>query len=100
MPRSKPRMGRPLVSTCTTPKRGCAEGVVPMISDPRPRGISLSHLYALVFLFTSSAGVSAQTDSTPVPNHAHANLFGDGWACSRGFVKDGQTCVAVNVPAN
>jgi len=63
-----------------------------------------SHLRDVVLtalLLAVSAAVSAQTVTTNLPQHARENhLLGEGWTCSRGFVRDGQICARVVVPAH
>lgn len=44
--------------------------------------------------------VAAQHGSTDMPAHAHPERFGSGWECDRGYVRQGDTCVAIEVPEN
>ena len=51
----------------------------------------------LAFLLAGDATVAS---TTPLPPHAHARSYGEGWECDSGYQRVRQTCVAVVLPAN
>lgn len=43
-------------------------------------------------------GVAVAADQ--LPSNSHANPYGGGWQCNKGYRKSGAQCVAVQLPAN
>lgn len=56
--------------------------------------------HAIVIGFVTIPQSIAQTGPTDVPAHAHLRQFGNDWECDRGYLQEGDTCVAIVVPKN
>jgi hypothetical protein len=59
--------------------------------------------YALVCLAIFAVPLEpalAQEVKGALPANATAKTYGIGWDCDRGFVKNGESCIAVTTPAN
>ena len=55
----------------------------------------------LVALLAITPGTaSAQGNSAGMPENSHAQRYGRGWECDRGYRKSGGRCVAIALPAN
>ena len=55
----------------------------------------------LTVLLLAPAGIALGRDVlAELPANAHAERYGDGWVCNRGYQDVDEACVAVKVPAN
>jgi hypothetical protein len=48
--------------------------------------------------FTGTA--HGQGVASPLPENTHAETYGTGWECNRGFSETDGACAAIQVPAN
>jgi hypothetical protein len=65
-----------------------------------PRGNRI-HLFARSALLTIIPSLAfAQGTPGEMPKNAHANSYGSGWECDRGYREISGACTAVKVPAN
>jgi len=64
-------------------------------------GVWIAPAAHTAFLFTPSIAVAASTaapSDTKLPPHAVWQSWGSGWECQRGYRKEGERCVEVDVP--
>lgn len=69
----------------------------------RIRQITTFTVYLAVALTASQISTdpaSAQSNARQIPANAHAESFGSGWECNRGFTEVDGTCAPIQVPAN
>lgn len=57
-------------------------------------------LLATLVTAISSGVVSGQSDSSLIPENAHAETYGSGWECDRGYAETDGACTPIQVPAN
>jgi len=55
---------------------------------------------SMVALFAALAVTGPHPTRAQVPENAHVQRFGGGWACDDGFRRQGQQCVAIAKPPN
>ncbi len=86
--------GDPQIRLLRTIATSLSRGLMPQRDSKRSRvRTALLLATALGWLPT----VSWAQDSPPIPDHAHSG-FGDRWQCDRGFKRDGDQCVEIQVP--
>ena len=61
----------------------------------RLAGVSSRLFGALFILFSLGSSLHAQT---AIPDNAAKSVYGDGWECKAGFFRNGEECLAVQVP--
>ena len=57
-------------------------------------------LLATFLATTSSGSASGQGDGSGIPENAHAETYGPGWECNRGYTENDGACTPIQVPEN
>jgi hypothetical protein len=69
-------------------------------AEPDRTGVLALIGLALCFVFIFTAQSIAQSSAESPPENAHLIRYGDGWECDLQFRRDGDQCVALEVPEN
>jgi hypothetical protein len=56
--------------------------------------------FSSIALLLMCGAAFSQSTAAPAPQNSRASAYGSRWECNRGFLKEGNACVAVKVPAN